>query len=200
MKSVGLLALLALSACSAVPHAGVQNRGIERDHPTRASLLLGQRNLDEDDYAPVEEQFMIGFEFAHEARDSVLGWEFGFAGSSDSEDVEFFGEELEVTASTAELYGGIRKSFPVGIFRPYIGGGVAYIFSELELEDDFGNSASVDDGSVAGYVHIGAMFDITRWFFLGIDLRLLFGSDLDYDGFESDADYGQLALRIGAAF
>jgi opacity protein-like surface antigen len=199
MKSVGLLVLLALSACSAVPDAAWQEPHENPDRPTRVGLYLGQRNLDEDDYEPVDEQVMLGLEFVHEAADSVVGWEFGLAGSADEETVQILGEDVDVEATTGEVYAGIRKSIGSGRFRPYIGGGVAYIQSELEVSTPLG-SADVDDGSIAGYLHVGVSFDLTPGFFIGVDLRALLGSDVDYEGFESDADYEQLALTIGGAF
>jgi hypothetical protein len=199
MKSVGLLVLLALSACSAVPTAAWQEPHENPDRPTRVGLYLGQRNLDEDDYEPVDEQVMLGLEFVHEAADSVVGWEFGLAGSADEETVQILGEDVDVEATTGEVYAGIRKSIGSGRFRPYIGGGVAYIQSELEVSTPLG-SADVDDGSIAGYLHVGVSFDLTPGFFIGVDLRALLGSDVEYEGFESDADYEQLALTIGGAF
>lgn len=194
MKSVSLLLLLALSACSAVPKAAWQDPGDDPDRPTRIALYLGQRNLDEDDYEPVDEQGMLGIEFVHEAQESVVGWEFGLAGSAAEDDDVLPGTDIEAT--TGEVYAGIRKSIGSAMVRPYIGGGVSYIQSELEAAG-FG---SVDDGSIAGYVHVGVSLDIVPGFFVGLDLRILVGSDLEYGPFDSDADYEQLALTIGGAF
>jgi len=135
---------------------------------------------------------MLGIEFVHEARESVVGWEFGLAGSAEEEEV--LGTDVEAT--TGEVYAGIRKSIGSAMLRPYIGGGVAYIQSELEAS----GLGSVDDGSIASYVHVGVSLDIVPGFFIGLDLRILIGSDLDYGPIESDADYEQLALTIGGAF
>jgi len=195
MKSVSLLVLLSLSACAAVPSYAPQDPSDDPDRPTRVALYLGQRNLDEGDYEPVDEQGMLGLEFVHEARESVVGWEFGLAGSAAEEDVA----GLDVEATTGEVYAGIRKSLGSSRFRPYIGGGISYIQSEIEATGALG-SGSIDDGSVAGYVHLGVSLDITPGFFIGLDLRALVGSDLNYDGLESDADYEQLALTVGGAF
>lgn len=199
MKPVGLCVLLALSACSAVPNAAWQNPHDDPDRAMRVGIYLGQRNLDEDDYEPVDEQGVLGIEFVHEARDSVVGWEFGLAGSAAEETEQVLGSDVDVEATTGEVYAGLRKSLGSGRFRPYIGGGIAYIQSELEVSTPLG-SADVDDGSVAGYLHIGVSFDLTPGFFIGLDLRALVGSDLEYEGFDSDADYEQLALTVGGAF
>lgn len=205
MKSVGLFVLLALSACSAVPSAAWQEPHDDPDRPTRVGLYLGQRNLDEDDYEPVDEQVMLGIEFVHEARESVVGWEFGLAGSAVEETVEVSSSNVDLEATTGEVYAGIRKSIGSGRLRPYIGGGVAYIQSELEASDG-ALTVSADDGSIAAYAHAGVSLSLTPGFFIGLDLRLLFASDVDYRfdelnlELESDVDYLQLALTIGGAF
>jgi hypothetical protein len=197
MKPSLLLLLCTLAACSSVSSASWQEPWDDPDRPTRVSLLVGQRNFDEDDYEPVDEQVMAGIEFVHEARESVIGWEFGLAGSATEEDDVLFGADVE--AKTGEIYAGIRKSIGTGMVRPYIGGGIAYIHSELELSGPM-VSESVDDGSFAGYAHVGVSLGLTSAFFVGVDARLLFASDLDYEDFDSDADYVQLALTIGGAF
>lgn len=193
MKSVSLLTLLLLTACAAVPNqAGPDAHYPETRLDNRVTVYLGQRNLDEDDYRPVDEQGTFGIEFAHESTDSAVGWEFGLMGSAAEETAGGF----DIEGRTGELYGGVRKTLLDGSVHPYIGGGVAYITSEVEVigvgEDD--------DSSVAGYAHIGVTADITPAFFLGLDLRVLFGSDLTISGLDTDADYGQLAVMLGWAF
>jgi len=84
--SMSILALLAVSGCSAVP-------GPARPHDggfpqNRIGLYLGQRALDEDDYEPVDEQAAFGLEFSSGGQESV-GWEFGLFGSYD-EDVKYW--------------------------------------------------------------------------------------------------------------
>ena len=194
MRLISAVFPLLLAACSAVPYSGSQDAGggatASRDN--RLSIYLGQRNLDQDDYAPVDEQAMIGVEFARETAGSLVGWEVGVMGSSDEGSVAGF----DVTGNTAEIYGGVRKTFGSGSVRPYVGGGLSVINSEVEVS----GSGSADDESLAGYAHLGVSVDVTEAFFLGLDLRVLFGSDLSIAGVNTDADYGQLALFLGWGF
>jgi hypothetical protein len=182
---------LLLAACSAVPQAVSQDatKPATASRDSRITIYLGQRNLDQDDYAPVDEQAMIGVEFARETAGSLVGWEVGVMGSSDEGSVAGF----DVTGNTAEIYGGVRKTFGSGSVRPYVGGGLSVINSEVEVS----GSGSADDESLAGYAHLGVSVDVTEAFFLGLDLRVLFGSDLSIGGVNTDADYGQLALILG---
>ena len=188
MKLALCLASLSLASCAALPSGSpVQDPSAAREN--RISLYLGQRNLDEDDWAPVDEQATFGLEFSQERLGSAIGWEVGLMGSADDDDVA--GLDVEVT--TGELYGGVRKTFGDGVVHPYVGGGLALI----NLKADVSGVGDDDDGSAAGYAHGGVAFAVSESFFLGLDLRLLFGSDVTIAGFDSDADYGQLALLLG---
>jgi hypothetical protein len=185
-----------LAACAAVPSSGIpdQQGSAAEANPrsNRVSIYLGQRSLDEDDYQPVEDQGTIGVEFSQELPDSVIGWEVGLTGSGDGD--EILG--IDIAAATAELYGGVRKSFGSDSVRPYIGAGLSVI--SVAVDTDV--SAEEDDGSLGLYAHGGVNFQISPLFSLGVDLRGLFGSDIHLSGVDTDADYVQFALVAGFAF
>ena len=113
-------------------------------------------------------------------------------GSADSGDIL----GVDVDATTLEVYGGVHKSFDTAsAARPYVGGGIAYINGDFEAL-----GIAEDDGSPAGYVHGGVVFDVSEAFFIGLDARFLFGSDITLFGFGTDVDYTQFALVFGWAF
>jgi hypothetical protein len=189
MKIIAAGLTLILASCSAVAPAE-QVGSSARDN--RISLYLGQRNLDEDDYSPVDEQPTFGVEFAHESAGSPVGFEVGIMGSKD--DGSDSGFDLE--ASTRELYAGVKKTFGSDVVRPYVGGGLSFINSKVEVSgvgDD-------DDSSLAAYLHGGVGFQVSDAIVLGVDLRFLFGSDITLAGFDTDADYAQLAVFFGFGF
>ncbi|MSR62603.1 MAG: hypothetical protein EXS08_09190 [Planctomycetes bacterium] len=98
-----------------------------------------------------------------------------------------------MSGATAEFYGGVRKSFGSGSVRPLFGAGLSAIAAAVDVSgvgDD-------DDSSLAGYVHGGVGIDLGESLTAGIDVRLLFGSDLEIAGVSTDADYGQVALFFG---
>ena len=187
MKFALTLAVGALVSCAALP--APPREEVDAPSADRLALYLGMRGLDEEDYEPVEDQFTLGLEFAHEREGSALGFEIGLLGSRDDGDALGF----DIEGRTGEIYAGIRKSFPSDRVRPYVGGGVSYIDSEFEVT----GVGSDDDASIAGYVHGGVLFDLSESFFLGIDVRLLLGSDLEIVGVDTDADYQQYALVLG---
>jgi len=157
----------------------------------RVSVYLGGRSLDEDDYDPVDRQGVLGIEFARETPGSGIGWEVGVFASAKEDDVA----GIDVEGSTREIYAGLRKSFGDQIIRPVIGVGAALINSKID-----GNGQDDDDSSLAAYAHVGIGADVSPSVTLGLDLRFLFGSDLELGGVDTDADYGQLAFFVGFAF
>lgn len=103
---------------------------------------------------------------------------------------------VDVEAATGELYGGVRKSFGEGTVRPYVGRGLSIIRAAIDVE----GGDEEDDVAPALYLHGGVAFAITPTFGLGLDLRGLFGSDIELNGVEGDADHGQLAIFLGFSF
>lgn len=161
---------------------------------SRITLLFGMRFLDEDDYDPVEDQPAFGFDYSFEPPGSPVGFEVGLMGSYQEDDI--LGADLEV--GIGEVYGGVRKTFgePGSVLRPYVGGGASVINVDVEIS----GAGSDDDSSLAGYVHGGFLGQLGESFFLGLDLRTLFGSDIEIGGVDGDADYVQLGLVLGWAF
>jgi len=171
-----------------------QEAAASASSPARSNRIwvyLGQRSLDEDDWAPLEDQPMFGVEFSSERPGSILGWEVGLMGSYTSDDV--FGVSLDAT--TGEIYGGVRKTFLQSTVRPYVGAGLSAINARLE-----GGGVSDDDTSLGIYGHGGAIVMLGQSFHLGLDLRGLFGTDVELFGVSGDADYVQLALVLGWLF
>lgn len=201
-SATSILTLFLLSSCATSPHprpsASFQD---DAERRRTANIYLGQRSLDEDDYSPVEDQLSLGFEYTSVDPDSTFGWEFGFFLSGDSETVSISGTPVELTGSTVELSGGVVKVFGEldSSVQPYIGGGLAWIAGEVEASA-LGSSSSVDDSTIAPYVHGGVTFTVNDQVTLGLDLRQMFAADVEYDGFESDLDYTMLSVVLGYSF
>ena len=191
--ALGLL-FSSLAACAAVPQ-GSPTPIPGHDEPTRDNrvfLYLGQRELDEDEWSPVEEQATIGLEYVREPYESAVGFEVGIMGSGDDDDIG----GIDVEAETGEIYGGVHKTFGEDVLRPYVGAGLSFI----KLEADAAGVGEDDDASAAFYAHGGLLIAASEAFFVGLDLRFLVGSDLELAGIDTDADYAQLAILIGVGF
>ena len=161
------------------------------------SILVGGRILDED-YDPVEKEPVFGFEYDQYTPGSI-GWEVGFAYSSDDSSVSGVGD---VEATFWEVYAGARKTWgDEGRLHPYVGGGLSYIDVEGEVDNGAG-TISDDDASFGLYVHGGASFDLTQNLRLGVDLRYTGVTDIDISDVNTvgDADYAQLCITFGYCF
>ena len=186
MKLALCLAFTSLASCAAVSQDyRPDDAPSHRDN--RIGIYLGQRNLDEDDWEPVEEQPTFGVDYARETYNSAVGFEVGIMGSSE--------DDGGAEARTAELYGGVKKTFGEGVVRPFLGAGLSLLRAEVEAGgfDD-------EDSSAGLYGHGGIGFFVSEAFFLGLDLRFLFGGDMDFGGSDVDVNYGQLALLLGYGF
>jgi len=153
------------------------------------SVLLGERWLDDDDWSPVDDQTVIGIGFDMPLSSMPVQFEANLFRSKD--------ESGSVEGITRELSAGVRKTFDVGQpeLHPYVGGGLSLIKAEVDFPggDD-------DDSSAALYIHGGAGWDLAPQWQIGVDLRFLFGSDIDLEGSSGDADYTQLALFVAYGF
>ncbi len=180
MKSLqkGILAVLTISASFGAAMAG-----------GNANFVLGGRTLeDEDFWEPVEKHsaFGVNVDFGGE------GWPIrlmaGLHGSA-TEETEL---GFDLKASVAELTFGVAKIWEAGNAHPFVGGGLASVTAEFEF-----GGFTVDDTSPGFYLHGGVFWRLGSRFNLGGELRLLRGTEIDFFGFEGDADYAQAGLLLG---
>lgn len=207
MKLAALALALVFASCAASPSRTETQSTADAEsssatsssemHANRVVLYVGQRRLDKDDYEPVEEQLTVGIEFSQERPGNAFGWEIGIAGSGDEAEIG----PIDFSVATGEIYVGARKTFGTSRVRPYIGAGLSVIYAEARVEGGLPEqNETEDDVSAAIYAHGGLTVDLSSSFFLGLDLRGLFGSDLEFSGLSTDADYGQLAFVLGWSF
>lgn len=168
-----------------------------------ASFLIGGRAVD-DDFEPVEDQLILGIEGEFRPGRFPLGIEVGVQTSLGYDQADVVTNqgvaEVDRTAVLSEFYVGPRLTIEAGPVRPYVGGGVTVLNGYLEAStDSFGPNVSIDDNdtTAAGYAHAGVHFDITRAFHVGLDVRGVFGAELDFEGATLDADYVQAAFLVG---
>jgi opacity protein-like surface antigen len=148
-------------------------------------LFFGAKQLDEDDWEPVDSQgeFAILTDFGPADWAVRLAFDLRFAAS---EEEEVLG--LDVTSSTWELNLGVRKVFDTGsIVKPFLGAGLAFGGATLDIE--------IDDESDGG---------VGIWFDGGVDISLggpvSLGLELSYSTIEieiADFDTDAGGLRFG---
>jgi len=185
--------LLPLASCAALPSSLPP---LQQGAPSsKATLYYGQRELDEDDYEPVEEQEVIGVGFSFAPAGPGFGVEAAYFMGEDDDDVG----GIDVESSTDELAAGVRYTFGQDRFRPYVGFGLSWIEIEAKASGG-GASVSEDDDSIGLWVAGGFDAWITRHVALGLEYRMLAGTDVELFGVDSDADYGQIAITASLGF
>lgn len=159
------------------------------------NILLGMRSLDDAIWGSLDQQPVIGLELDMRPRDATFGFEAGLASAYDWESPG--GVRLE--SWTFELYAGTRATFGDrrSTVHPYLGGGLAWFYTDLESRAFL---LSDSDDSFAGYAHAGIYFNTSPGTNVGVDVRSLFGSDLDLFGADADGDYWQVSLIIGGGW
>src|SRR5688572_22965646 len=148
-------------------------------------LLVGKRSLDEDFWTPVDEQVAFGLQYAGQTSGSVIGFETGLFYSQEDDvetvDVPPVGPvEVELDASLVEFYVGLHKSFGTteSLLRPYLGAGLTTILVSAEGEVEGMGSVEDDDATLGFYLHGGLPFQVTESFRIGLDARLVTGTDV----------------------
>ncbi len=164
------------------------------------NFLFGQKYLDEDDWAPVDEQPAIGLMFDITPAGSPIAFAIDFIGSEDSEDVfdAYYDEYYEATGRTREIDLGIRWYTPPSMLRGYVGGGVALVNAEITVEED-GYEASEDDDGVGFFINGGLMVTLAQHLNLGLNARYS-QADVDIAGYDIDAGGFMLAGFVGFHF
>ena len=163
------------------------------------NVLLGQRNMNSD-WDPVDEQALFAVEVDYARESWPVNILFGIAGSAgDGSMVVTDGwsvASVDITGTTSELYGGVRKYFDAGpSFSPYMGGGLSMIRAEASASSG-GFKISGDDTTMGFFLDCGAVYRAGS-FNIGLDLRLLTGASMEIAGYSIDANYVQAALVIG---
>ena len=152
---------------------------------------------------PVDGQTAVALEIDGRSRRAPVGWEAGVAYSSDDESgFDPFIGAFQAEAQFLELYGGVRKTWDTsgGRLHPYVAGGLTFLDADVDVEVVGMGPASEGDSSLGAYVHGGLTFDILRWLLIGVDLRAVLGTDVEFAGVSADADYMQAAVLLGASF
>jgi len=165
-----------------------------------ANFLIGGRALDEDQWEPVDQHGVFGVTVDFGGADWPVHIEAGFYASADEETVfdDTLLLEADLTAAVAEFCFGVNKTFEPGEkIRPFIGGGLASVAADAELDSEILGSVDDDDSSLAAYVHGGVFWRLGKRFNIGLDGRIVTGTDLTLFEEDIDADYVQLGLVLG---
>jgi hypothetical protein len=158
-----------------------------------ANFVLGSRGLDKDFWEPVNGQFATGVTVDFGKQEWPIHLETGIMVSVGYEE-DFLA--ADITGSVSELFFGVNKTWEKGVHRPFIGGGLSAVGASYEI-DGPGGIIDDDDGAGGIYLHGGIYWRLKSRFNIGIDARLLLGTDVTLFGQEGDADYAQFGMVLG---
>jgi opacity protein-like surface antigen len=156
------------------------------DSDGHVNFFLGFKQLDSDDWEPVDQQGEVGAVMSFGQDDWPVHIAADVLGSADEEETidPFFGP-VTFTGSTFEVDAGVRKIWKVGSggkCMPYVGAGLGLIAAAAEIE---GNVASVDadDSAVGFWGGAGVFWRLGSRFNIGLDVRYSTADvDLDFGG------------------
>ncbi len=173
------LAVLALISTGAAQAAGNVN------------FLLGQRELDDDVWgSDFESQPAFGVQADFGGSQWPVLMAVGLHLSGQSEDYGYG----DVTVAVAEIsFGANWLPLRKGAVRPYLGGG----FESVGLAIDTPYDDTESDSSLGYYVNGGIYWRLGDHFNLGLDLRLLRGTDFDKFGVNANCTQYSLLLGFG---
>lgn len=161
------------------------------------NLFYGQKELEKNDWEPVESQQAIGVEltFGHEWPVAVA---IDYFRSDDDATYSYYGYTAKLETEIKEIDAGVRYLFRKDKkIVPYVGGGLAYADAEITLkEPDFGNE-SISDSAVGLWAAGGVNFRIGRFFNLGVDVRT---STAEVEFFDTEVDAGGLSYGVLLGF
>lgn len=181
-KLVLVAACVAVALCGAPAFAG-----------GNVNFSLGNRSLNDNAAAPVDEQPFIGGYMDFQVKDWPIDLAGGFYRSSESDSVA----GLDVKATITEVSFGAMKNWNVmGNMHPFAGGGLSMMKVEAEVSDQF-FTVKEDDTNQAFYAEGGVYWTIANVMNLGVHGRFSRGSAATLGGADFDADYFQVGVLAG---
>lgn len=155
------------------------------------NVFLGQKQLDDDDWGRLDDQDELGLLFDFAQKSWPINIAIDLLGSRESASYAGY----DVDGKTTEFCVGVRKIFILdqsAIFKPYVGGGLAFIGAELE--DEFGHSE--DDNGAGIWLNAGGYFTLSQHFNIGLDLRYS-KAEVTLSGEEVEAGGTHIGLILG---
>jgi len=163
------------------------------------ALLLGGRILDNTDWAPLDDQYMAGIEFASIPKYFPLGIEVGYQGSYQSQDADNGSVRETLHGGQHEVYIGPRFGISDPGWGLWAGLGFSVIYNHAEA---FVAGAKKDgsDTVFGGYAHVGVEYKLAKSFGIGLDARGMYGQDATFLGQDHKTTYLQMALLFAFHF
>lgn len=162
------------------------------------NAVVGGRIMDEEEWEPVDNPPALGVN----ADFGLFGWPvniaLGLHASTAEDRLSAGGSRVDVTETVVDVSAGVIRSWTVaGNIHPYVGGGVAFVQAEKEVDPPGSSKLSGDDSSPALYLDWGLTWRLGYSFNLGLTGRFVAGTDLSFGDEDFNADHFQGGLILG---
>lgn len=164
------------------------------------NLFAGQKQLDSNDWSPIDEQTSAGISIDYEPEGWWLGATVGLYNGTATESVTFADttgganpNPGELISDSWELAIGPNKVFKIpGVpVRAYVGGGYAYMsvtYVEREYDTDTNTAyrRRASDAAHGAWARTGVFVTLAEMINLGVEARISRG-EVDLNGFNAEA-------------
>ncbi|MCX7793874.1 MAG: hypothetical protein N2257_05665 [Thermodesulfovibrionales bacterium] len=175
---------------SCVLLTGLSNTEAQDGWTGNINLFLGAKALEEDDWAPADEQGEVGFklDFRHKDWPLNIAIDFLSAEGDGTAYDPYYGITVDMESETSELNFGLRKIWDhFQYIRPFIGGGISIIHAEAKVKF-LGTLVSDSDTGSGLWIGGGVYWTLSKHFNIGFELMAssarveLFGVEVNGGG------------------
>ena len=161
------------------------------------NFVYGSRYLSQSYWSPVDIQETYGATLDLGGAHWPVNVAVGYLESHDTDRIANSPVAVDLDVHIHEFSIGVEKVWQAGpVVRPFVGGGFAFVTAEATVESVLGTTR--DDHDTNGfYFDGGVFFRLGPAFNLGIDGRILSGTDVTLFRQHGDADYWQVGAIFG---
>lgn len=162
------------------------------------NILLGSKTLDEDYWAPAEEQETVGiqFNFKKDQWPVHLAIEYNQGSGNGIFYHHIWLQEVKVESDVMEVDIGVKKIWDTSpMMRPFLGLGGSFIKARLDLTNNVGIRTD-SENTLGIWIGGGIYWTLVNNLNLGFDVKVSFGNVMLY-GINTDVGSGQSALLFG---
>lgn len=162
------------------------------------NVFLGSKALDENDWAPIEDQDEYGIlvDFKQKGAPVSIAVDFLRSEGDGSAYDTYSRLYIHLVAEMTELNVGVRKIWDQqDSVRPYVGGGIAFIYADVSGSSR-GVTVTDDNNGVGIWINGGVYWTLGTSFNIGFDLRYS-QAQVSLFGVNVNAGGGHAALFLG---
>jgi len=199
-----VLFFLTIALWLASPSATLAQQGGSPGPGNNGMLLLGLRGLDPDFWSPVHDHAAASVEYDFPSQITGVNYLVGMSVSWDRRSqVEVIQNRpitLDFEGRVSELILGLRKYFVVtDAFQFYANAGASLFSVEAKAGSQWTGEVSASDAGGGLFLGGGSLVNLNG-FLMGIDVRLMGGTEVGLWDAKGKADYIQTAFFMGMRF